>query len=447
MKLPGFFLLGACALLVQAAPAAAQQQGAPTLLPMPQYVAAARNQYVTPVGRRVVDPIQAPLPSAEAQEIPQYDYLPGEHGSVYEEALGNDCYDGGCSGSLPCACGPRWFAGAYGLYMTRDRQNPVWTSYDSNDPYGAVLGSPDAAMDWEAGAEIRFGYIFGNDTMLEFVYWGIFDSVQDAGIAASSLGGGMLNSVIDFADLDYDDGIGGTANVNGWYNDAQAHRIRRSFEIHNLELNLLHMPLVGAAGCNTGCASCCNTCCRRGLSVGWGVGIRYLMIDEGFQFGTSEDNEVFGDSDDELYYNIDIQNSLVGFQTGGRADYWWTNHFGVFSDVKFGVYNNHITHHSSVSGNRGYATANNGPNSGEAFNIHSSKDDVAFVGEWRAGVNWQLTNHWRAVAAYRAVALTGVALPGEQIPAFFGDYSGVGNIDSNGSMILHGAQLGLECMW
>jgi hypothetical protein len=45
---------------------------------------------------------------------------------------------------------------------------------------------------------------------------------------------------------------------------------------------------------------------------------------------------------------------------------------------------------------------------------------------------------------YRALAVTGIALPSAQIPNNFEDVFGVAQIDSNGSMILHGAFLGVE---
>jgi hypothetical protein len=116
--------------------------------------------------------------------------------------------------------------------------------------------------------------------------------------------------------------------------------------------------------------------------------------------------------------------------------------------VKFGLYGNHITHHSQVlRGDGTYATVNNGPYEDEEFNIRSTKNDVAFVGEARLGFNYQFSEHWRASAAYRAVALTGVALAPNQIPDSFGDLGSVADIDSNGSLILHGAQFGLEFLY
>ena len=84
------------------------------------------------------------------------------------------------------------------------------------------------------------------------------------------------------------------------------------------------------------------------------------------------------------------------------------------------------------------------------FDVIASKDDVAFLGELRLGGAYTLRHNsggrpiWRLYGGYRAVALTGVALPTNQIPADFSDVVGVANIKSNGSMILHGLQAGVE---
>jgi hypothetical protein len=48
------------------------------------------------------------------------------------------------------------------------------------------------------------------------------------------------------------------------------------------------------------------------------------------------------------------------------------------------------------------------------------------------------------MAAYRAMSVTGVAFTTEQVPVNMGDLQGARNIDSNGSLILHGIQVGAE---
>ena len=84
---------------------------------------------------------------------------------------------------------------------------------------------------------------------------------------------------------------------------------------------------------------------------------------------------------------------------------------------------------------------------GSAYGSDSSKEDIAFTGELMVGLSYDLTPLWRLVGGYRAVAITGVGLPLGQIPTRFDDLAAVDRIDSGDSLLLHGAEAGLECNW
>ena len=51
----------------------------------------------------------------------------------------------------------------------------------------------------------------------------------------------------------------------------------------------------------------------------------------------------------------------------------------------------------------------------ELTTFRSSKDSVAFLGELRVGTAYDISCHWRAVLAYRAVAITGLATASDQL--------------------------------
>jgi hypothetical protein len=53
-------------------------------------------------------------------------------------------------------------------------------------------------------------------------------------------------------------------------------------------------------------------------------------------------------------------------------------------------------------------------------------------------------NRWSAIAGYRAVGASGVALPTNQIYPDLRGINDVENIDSNGHVILHGGYAGIE---
>jgi hypothetical protein len=85
--------------------------------------------------------------------------------------------------------------------------------------------------------------------------------------------------------------------------------------------------------------------------------------------------------------------------------------------------------------------------SGADATVRSNKDDVAFMGEMMLGGSYDFTCNWRGILAYRAIAISGVALSTDQIPEDFSNEEHVALIDSTGSLIIHGVQAGVECRY
>jgi hypothetical protein len=69
------------------------------------------------------------------------------------------------------------------------------------------------------------------------------------------------------------------------------------------------------------------------------------------------------------------------------------------------------------------------------------------MGEMRLGGAYDISCHWRAVLAYRAVAVSGLALSTEQIRPDYSNWADTALIDSDGSLIVHGVQAGVECQY
>jgi hypothetical protein len=140
-----------------------------------------------------------------------------------------------------------------------------------------------------------------------------------------------------------------------------------------------------------------------------------------------------------------MQNHLTGVQVGCTANYQHTCCLAFYCDGKFGIFGNHIRHHSQIYGPNGFAVVTPGlPYEGQQYDIQTNKDDFSFLGELRLGLAYLVRPHWRLSAGWRAVAITGVALPETQIPRNFADLPGVATVDSNGSLIVHGLQAGVE---
>ncbi len=370
-----------------------------------------------------------------------------------------------------------------------------------------MLSSPDVDHDYRSGAEVRFGstlggwhrddcddhgYGYGGYSnhcdncepcspprfAWEVGYW-ILDDDENIEEVVDSIPTDTyrIYGMKNFAGLqyngepvnlwyDYQVPVQDPANPPPWGSGTEvrvlAQRIRSNFQAQNLELNFLRLPLIVAEcdsyggghcdGCETGD---CEPSCGSPFSVTTLCGFRYLRIDDDFEYATMwavDDGTgtltppayTPWDGGGELYYDIEVDNHLAGFQLGANMNYCVSCKCDVFWNSNFGLYNNHIESNQRVYGDLGPATW---AGSGEDATIDSDKDDVAFVGEFLVGGSYQFTCNWRGVLAYRAVAISGVGLSVDQMPEDFSNEAEVALIDSDGSLIIHGVQVGAECRY
>lgn len=332
------------------------------------------------------------------------------------------------------------FGGVNGLIFTRDREDDVWLSFDTTNVAGHLLSYREAEMPYSAGVEATYGRRIRQGYAWEARYFGIYpgqveaNALDPSGVPAA---GADLNTTLDLTPLNYNDGAG-ASSVNDWFDNAARHRLRRSWRIHNAEINLLHSP------------ACCGGFGVPGLganNVSIIGGFRYLHFGEDFSFGTDETDTTFTGAADELFYDISTRNNLYGFQLGADGRFALTQRLDVVTIAKFGVYANDISHTSRIYGANGNAVVGAGPNAGRAFAINSRKTDVSFLGELDLGLAYRVGCRWSLRGGYRAIAISGIALPAGQIPRNFADIDGVANIDSGASTILHGAYAGAEYRW
>jgi hypothetical protein len=235
--------------------------------------------------------------------------------------------------------------------------------------------------------------------------------------------------------------------------------VRSNFQAQNLELNLLRLPIYGGAACGYGgCDSGCDSngaACGTPFNIMTLCGVRYMRLDDDFQYATMwavDDGTgtltppayTPWDGAGELYYDVNVDNHLAGFQLGANMSYCVSCKCNLFWNSSFGLYNNHISSYQRVYGELGPATW---VGSGADATVRSNKDDVAFMGEMMLGGSYDFTCNWRGILAYRAIAISGVALSTDQIPEDFSNEEHVALIDSNGSLIIHGVQAGVECRY
>jgi hypothetical protein len=327
----------------------------------------------------------------------------------------------------------RWFAGAYALAMTRDQENNVWLSYDTNDIRERVLNTHDASHSYSSGFEARLGHFFSNgSTAIEAVYWEIYPGTEEA----NAYGANVvldLDTILHFDGISYDPGAGPQL-VSTFYFQADRHRLQRDYRLHNLELNLFESNYTQLCGCDN-------------VKLSWAAGIRYVSFDEGFLYSTDPSDILFTGASDELHYGVDVTNDLFGFQAGARADVCFRPGFTSYIDTKVGFFVNRTSQHSQIFGSNGTAVVSDAasPYLGTAIDIATEKTAASFVAEFRAGIDYQFSRCWSGTIGYRAFGLTGVALSTNQIPGdFISAIDSLRSVDTNGSLIAHGAFGGLE---
>ncbi len=357
-----------------------------------------------------------------------------------------------------------------------DPEPPTYPYYPTQSQ--TTLSSNDVEPDWQWGAEIRLGATFGTPCgcetsrlrpyAWEVVYWGLADDGNQAVVTDIWSDTDRMYSTENYDGLEYDrDGTaGGTYaardmpeywddiyDPNFPTNDIRllGLRVRNNFSAQNLELNFIRFPL---AACNS-----CDPCGPPRFTVNGVCGFRFMRLDEDWQLaamytqvdggGTPLAGEPtiypggFPTNDPHsLFHDINVDNELAGFQFGSNMNWLIGCKWSAFCDTQVGIYGNRITSNQRVWGGGGGEVYWDGTTN--AVNVNSRKTDVSFLGELRAGFGYQVGCNCRLTTAYRVIAITGVALAGEQIPSNWSSSDYVGIIDSNDSLVLHGLQTGVE---
>ena len=354
-----------------------------------------------------------------------------------DPATGAGCGASECEISDPCLRSP-WFGSALGLVMGRDAPNRVWTSYSSADPANQLMHT-DFGLDWEAGGEITFGRRFCCDTWsIGATYW----TLNAFSGFTSQLPAGGISTPFDFTDVIYaNPALAGILPVT-LFDFAQEHRLWRTNEIHNIEINLVrhHIDLC-----------MCDGSAINPLGVDWMIGARFFRFEENLTFGSLEAGGYSwtADPDRQGYLEDMVTNNLVGVQIGCDVDYNVWRNFQLFVRPKFGIYNNHVRNSfRAYRGDGELFAPDPAPPAGSpvpgSYPVNATENVVSFMTEVNAGLDWQFLPNWTFTAGYRVLVATGIGLADNQFPPYIVDIPELANIDTNGQLVLHGVFSGIE---
>lgn len=374
-----------------------------------------------------VEPVPAaPVDGAAYGEGPLgvgSDYTP------YDAAMGGG-YDGlgmGFGMGGPGVGGGMWFARGAGLLMTRDNPNNVALSFEDGAVSNVILNSRDVEMGWVGGYEVGIGRRLGPNSAFEVSFWSLAPSYD---LAYGWVDGGTVSTTIDMSNAT----LAGLP-LGAWWDLAPIHSIERSNEIYNTELNFLLLG-GGFGGLGSGGAGgCCDPCCTpcRQICLTWFAGARWFRFDENLRYGSDPVAQW-------VYLDVDAVNDLIGFQIGTQVQAPLTQNLSLFATPRVGLFANSIQQKFRLYHQTGEMAVTD---TGTTIDFDDRKTDVSVLAQLDVGMNWQFAPRWSAYGGYRLVAISGVALADNQIPHYIADVNGIRNIDSNGSLLLHGFQAGL----
>jgi hypothetical protein len=314
----------------------------------------------------------------------------------------------------------------------------------------------------------------------EVAWWGLDHDVNDYTRTEDLPSTSHMYGTQNFNGAEYSKNSTGTYRpVNDYYNYQMpintsppypantevvlANRVYSNFSCQNLELNIMRFPVCDTGcnsgcggnaydtcGCNSGCGSCqaAPTTC---FSMYGSCGVRYFRTDDDFSndvesatFDGTNYDKTMPTGVFDLCYDVNIDNNLIGPQLGWTTDYCICCRWNIFMNSTMGIFGNHIDQSQRLWSPDGTVRLQQTQG---AVDFHNHRDDIAFLGELRAGCSYDINCHWRAVCAYRAVAMTGVATAMSQIPENFANPDDIGHINTDNSLVIHGIQTGVECRY
>ncbi len=205
----------------------------------------------------------------------------------------------------------------------------------------------------------------------------------------------------------------------------------------------------GGGGCGAAVTGPCgytpNGCGSR-LNWTWLAGFRYFRFVDRLQYNASETDANFNGAIDDVYYDNNVRNDLVGAQIGGWGTYCLGRRFNVYASTKGGVYNNHSELYTRVgrNGANPLAATINSANvyNGQSYVLTASQNNAAFLGEFGVGLGACIHRGWTANVGYRVIGVSGVATAVNTIPVEMLHLGNVADYNTTSSLLLHGLTIG-----
>lgn len=168
------------------------------------------------------------------------------------------------------------------------------------------------------------------------------------------------------------------------------------------------------------------------LDVSLLVGVRYIRIDDQFNFAMQSDLPAGTGTTADLQTNT--VNDMWGAQIGIQFDCLVTTRWWLDVDLKGGLFSDHV------------ALTNQATTNGVPALITDVRDRTAWMGDISLVANWQMTPYWTLRIGYQGLFFNGVSLAHEQnVSPLFSNVAGP--LNDRGAVVYHGPILGLGANW
>lgn len=421
---------------------------APSLDPAPEPMPLPDSAAPEPLPDQAGMPAPAPMPET----------TPLATGMISDPMVGTACGDA-CMQDVACRlplC--KWFGGGTLLFLTKENnsyRNLIVADATGTSQLNTNAVRPSATT----GFEVYGGrYLHCNQWGLSVGYM-LWNPSVESNLLLPPVAGDYRPAFASWNNISVDPGTG-LATVYSHFDGAAGYRVRRDMRFQGIEVALNSFGIMGARraaainGCSNGWLRSLGRCngygrfggpfipnlCGR-VQVSTSHGFRWFQAEDEFQLAANIDGTV-GYQANDLYYDIDTENNLYGYQFGGRLSYCLHRRVSLLIGGKFGLYGNHVKYRQRIGTNSALAFRTVTPTD---FILTEDSDTVlSTLGELDLGLGIRLTNAFTFRGGYRLFGLTGVASATDQFASDYASLASSRYVDADDSFLLHGGYVGLD---
>lgn len=326
-------------------------------------------------------------------------------------------------------CAPHWFdVHAEAVFLRRDDDAP-FQEFTRIGPLGdAVITSQDLQFrSMDPSVRITGVYQTGTGSNLEFTYFGLNESSQEASAASPE---DLLYAAFDNFSID-DNGVPVPENEIEQVHQAQYQRVNLDSDFDSMELNYRRRWMG-------------PTCLVQGS---WLIGVRYFELEDRLRFYSYANRDLddpVGEGQEETggeaWYNLRTRNFMTGAQLGG--DVWVCLLPGLRAgvDVKAGIYGNNVKVNTFM-----YGVDIDDDYIGFVGPEAQGNDKVSFISELQFLLTWQLSHNFTLRGGYEMMFVEGVAIAMDNFNPTITER--VPWMADGGSLFYDGFMVGAEYMW